>query len=57
MNAHHNTDAELAGPEFNGADLAKRALGFVLGTVTLAIFLGASMLSGVLAAAIFGAPL
>ncbi|MER9706059.1 hypothetical protein NKJ10_17690 [Mesorhizobium sp. M0204] len=54
MRTYHFTDAELAEPSVSRKDVAMVALGMVLGTASLAVFLSAFMFGGALGAMIFG---
>ncbi|MER8394053.1 hypothetical protein NKH10_19375 [Mesorhizobium sp. M1340] len=54
MRTYHFTDAELAEPAVSAKDVAMVALGMVLGTASLAVFLAAFMFGGALGAMVFG---
>ncbi|RWE59802.1 MAG: hypothetical protein E5V22_06005 [Mesorhizobium sp.] len=54
IQTYHFTDAELDEPAVTAKDIAMVALGFILGTGVLAVFLAAFMFGGAIGAMLFG---
>ncbi|RUU99455.1 MAG: hypothetical protein EOS20_17225 [Mesorhizobium sp.] len=54
IQTYHFTDAELEEPAVTSKDVGMVALGLILGTGALAIFLAAVMFGGALGAMMFG---
>lgn len=54
IQTYHYTDAELEEPAVTAKDVGMVALGFILGTGVLAIFLAAFMFGGAIGATLFG---